>query len=53
MSAGVGRRRGDTLVPQGRTGLREGDRIAIIGPPARIDRLRELYGAAVQPRIVS
>jgi amino acid transporter/mannitol/fructose-specific phosphotransferase system IIA component (Ntr-type) len=37
------RRRGSILVPDGSTTLEEGDRITVIGEPAGIDRLRELY----------
>jgi amino acid transporter/mannitol/fructose-specific phosphotransferase system IIA component (Ntr-type) len=37
------RRDGDILVPNGSTTLREGDRVTIIGDPAGIQRLYELY----------
>ena len=37
------RRDGQIIVPRGNTMLREGDRITIIGDPAGIERLYELY----------
>ncbi len=37
------RRNGDIIIPRGNTTLREGDRITIIGDPAGIQRLYELY----------
>ncbi|MEF8817146.1 MAG: TrkA C-terminal domain-containing protein, partial [Salinibacter sp.] len=37
------RRDGQITVPSGRTTLQEGDRVTIIGNPASIDRLYELY----------
>jgi amino acid transporter/mannitol/fructose-specific phosphotransferase system IIA component (Ntr-type) len=37
------RREGDTLIPNGSTELHEGDRLTIIGDPAGIERLYELY----------
>jgi amino acid transporter/mannitol/fructose-specific phosphotransferase system IIA component (Ntr-type) len=47
------RRNGDLLVPSGRTTLREGDRLTIIGQPPGIERLRELYSVGSTPRPVS
>jgi amino acid transporter/mannitol/fructose-specific phosphotransferase system IIA component (Ntr-type) len=47
------RRNGDLLVPSGRTTLREGDRVTIIGQPPGIERLRELYSVGTAPRPVS
>jgi amino acid transporter/mannitol/fructose-specific phosphotransferase system IIA component (Ntr-type) len=38
------RRYGEMLVPQGRTVLREGDRLTIIGAPAGLRLLKERYG---------
>ena len=37
------RRGGDIIIPNGSTQLREGDRVTIIGDPAGIERLYELY----------
>ena len=37
------RRNGQIVIPRGDTVLREGDRVTIIGDPASIDRLYELY----------
>jgi len=37
------RRNGDIIIPNGSTELREGDRVTIIGDPAGIERLYELY----------
>jgi amino acid transporter/mannitol/fructose-specific phosphotransferase system IIA component (Ntr-type) len=47
------RRNGELLVPSGRTTLREGDRVTVIGQPPGIERLRELYGVGSAPRPVS
>jgi len=38
------RRYGEMIVPQGRTVLREGDRLTIIGAPAGLKQLIERYG---------
>ena len=38
-------RRGQSIVPRGATELREGDRLTIIGEPAGLQSLAELYGA--------
>ena len=46
------RRDGELLVPSGRTTLREGDRLTIIGQPPGIERLRELYDVGAAPRPV-
>jgi mannitol/fructose-specific phosphotransferase system IIA component (Ntr-type) len=44
------RRDGELLVPSGRTALREGDRLTIIGQPPGIERLRELYDVGTASR---
>jgi uncharacterized transporter YbjL len=44
------RRDGELLVPSGRTTLREGDRLTIIGQPPGIERLRELYDVGTASR---
>jgi mannitol/fructose-specific phosphotransferase system IIA component (Ntr-type) len=41
------RRYGEMLVPQGRTVLREGDRLTIIGAPAGLRLLKERYGESL------
>jgi amino acid transporter/mannitol/fructose-specific phosphotransferase system IIA component (Ntr-type) len=41
------RRYGEMLVPQGRTVLREGDRLTIIGAPAGLRLLSERYGESL------
>jgi len=38
------RRYGDMIVPRGRTVLREGDRLTVIGSPAGLRQLEERYG---------
>ena len=38
------RRYGETIVPRGRTVLREGDRLTIIGEPAGLRQLTQQYG---------
>jgi amino acid transporter/mannitol/fructose-specific phosphotransferase system IIA component (Ntr-type) len=43
------RRYGEMLVPQGRTVLREGDRLTIIGAPAGLRLLKERYGGDSLP----
>jgi amino acid transporter/mannitol/fructose-specific phosphotransferase system IIA component (Ntr-type) len=43
------RRYGEMLVPQGRTVLREGDRLTIIGSPAGLRSLKVRYGGDVLP----
>jgi len=43
------RRYGEMLVPQGRTVLREGDRLTIIGSPAGLRLLKSRYGGDVLP----
>jgi mannitol/fructose-specific phosphotransferase system IIA component (Ntr-type) len=45
------RRDGELLVPNGRTTLREGDRVTMIGHPPGIERLRELYDIGSVPRL--
>ncbi len=46
------RRDGQITVPSGNTVLQEGDRVTIIGNPAGIDRLYELYRAGEQEGVV-
>jgi amino acid transporter/mannitol/fructose-specific phosphotransferase system IIA component (Ntr-type) len=44
------RRYGETLVPRGRTVLREGDRLTIIGAPAGLREVETKYGGAHDTR---
>ncbi len=44
------RRYGETLVPRGRTVLREGDRLTIIGAPAGLREVEAKYGGAHDTR---
>jgi amino acid transporter/mannitol/fructose-specific phosphotransferase system IIA component (Ntr-type) len=46
------RRNGDIVVPEGATELREGDRVTIIGDPAGIERMYELYRRGEQEGVV-
>jgi mannitol/fructose-specific phosphotransferase system IIA component (Ntr-type) len=46
------RRGGDIIIPNGSTELREGDRVTIIGDPAGIERLYELYRRGEQEGVV-
>jgi mannitol/fructose-specific phosphotransferase system IIA component (Ntr-type) len=46
------RRNGSLLVPNGRTTLEEGDHLTIIGDPAGIERIYELYSGGERTRVV-
>jgi Trk K+ transport system NAD-binding subunit len=46
------RRNGQIHVPAGATTLQEGDRMTIIGSPAGIDRLYELYRKGEEEGVV-
>jgi Trk K+ transport system NAD-binding subunit len=50
--AALVRRDGQITVPSGPTTLEEGDRVTIIGNPAGIDRLYELYRAGEKEGVV-